>query len=313
MAVADAVARIDVERAKRIGQILVTNAEEMLSPERVLLDVAKLTASQLLTAYTEKRAKYATAPFDVNGDYLRFYPGGVSVWSGYPGAGKTTILRQFICQLLHNNQSVFDASLEEDPADLIVRVAGVAFACETPNEKQLQWFLDFYANTFRVWGVIGIAKHRQIIGVIQHLAEQGVTHAVIDSLMCLDIDNGDYEKQRQFANLLAATARATGVHIHLVAHPRKVVSADQEPDINDVAGAREIGGIADNVIFIRRGKEPVKFGDVLVPMGIAICKQRHGTGWLGNVSGWFNRERKQYQSDQYDSLARRYLPREAYE
>lgn len=312
MAVLDAIARIDVARAKKVGEMLITAGEGMTEPERVLIDVAKLSAVEMLRAYREKRSRYATAPFDVNGDFLRFYPGGVSIWSGYPGTGKTTLLRQFACQLLHNKNQVFFASLEEDPSDLIVRCAGVAFGQEEPTDQQLQWFIDYYANDFRVWGKIGIAKHAEIIGIIQHLAKQGMTHAIIDSMMCLDIPNDDFEKQRQFANLLGNVARTLGIHIHLVAHPRKIVSSDQEPDLNDVAGAREIGGIADNVLFIRRGKEPA-FDDSIIGMGVVIRKQRHGSGYLGTVAGWFNRKLKQFKRDQFETFPTQYLPREAYE
>lgn len=311
----DAIARLDAYRARRVGQMLVTGAEPTfdVDPNESLLNVAELDGKQLLAEFTQRHAKYGTAPFDPTGDRLRLYPGGVTIWSGFPGAGKTTLLRQLACHCLSRGSSVFFASLEEDPRNVLVSLAAVAAGREVPNAHQMQWFIDEYGARFRLWGVIGIAQHRKLLAVIRKLAEQGVRHAIIDSLMCLDVANDDFESQRQFANLVAATARAANIHVHLVAHPRKLISADQEPDINDVAGARELGGIADNVIFIRRTK--TESNDPLAaatPMAIYIRKQRHSPGVLCEVVGWYHRGWRQFHVEQFPEYATRYLPVDAY-
>lgn len=298
-----------------LGRVLVTKVhrEYEADPHRELLDMASLDGKDLLSRYEQRHAKFGTTPFDPDGERLRLYPGGVTIWSGYPGAGKTTILRQLICHCLIRGSSVFLASLEEDPANVLVELAAVAAGRQMPDAHQMQWFIDAYAERFRLWGVIGIAQHRRLLAVIRQLAEQGIKHAVIDSLMCLDVPNDDYEAQRRFANLVAATARASRIHIHLVAHPRKQVSADQELDINDVAGAREIGGIADNVIFVRRSAS--ESHDPLAPqtpMCVVVRKQRHRPGVLGQVVGWFNRGWRQFHVEQFPHGPIHYLPEDAY-
>lgn len=309
--------------------LFVRGGRDAEAPTRILMDLTKQDAGEILAGYAERRSNYATAPFDPTGERIRFYRGGITIWSGYPGSGKTTLLRQLACHLLHQGRGVFFASLEEDPEDLVVRLAGVAFGTDEPTSQQLQWFLDWYEPTLRLWGVIGIARHKQLLGVIEMLSQPriipnraepgagytegpGVTHAIIDSLMCLDITNDDFEGQRKFANLMAATARSTGVHIHLVAHPRKAISADQEPDLNDVAGAREIGGIADNVLFVRRLMQSQPFGECS-QMKVMIRKQRHYNGWLGEITGVLNRRLKQFKLDQFDQVPTQYLPKQAYE
>lgn len=299
----------------RIGPMIVTqdSPEFEADPNEMLLDVAKMDGKQLLAEYAERHARYGTVPFDPAGDRLRLYPGGVTIWSGFPGAGKTTLLRQLICHCLQRKSSVFFASLEEDPRNVLVTLAGVAAGRDMPTPAQMQWFIDAYGDRFRLWGVIGIAQHRKLLAVIRKLAEQGVRHAIIDSLMCLDVANDDFEAQRKFANLVATTARAANIHIHLVAHPRKLVSADQEPDINDVAGARELGGVADNVIFVRRSKSETALPMAsAAPMAFSIRKQRHGNGSLGEVVGWFHREFRQFSHEQFAQHAIRYLPEAAY-
>jgi twinkle protein len=311
-----AIAKIDSYRARRIGEMLVTQTapEFDVEPENVLIDITPLDGKELLAKFRARAAKFGTTPFDPAGDLMRLYPGGVTIWSGFPGAGKTTLLRQLVCHILHRGSSVFLASLEEDPTDVLVRLAATASGSPEPTAHQMQWFIDAYAKRFRLWGVIGIARHIKILAVIRKLAEEGIRHAVIDSLMCLDVANDDFESQRRFANLLAATARAANVHIHLVAHPRKLISSTQEPDLNDVAGARELGGMADNVVFVRRGDDK-DYGQnaQTTPMVIAVKKQRHHTGYLGNVGGWYQRDLKQFSRDQFPRGPTRYLPDDAFE
>lgn len=301
-----------IDRARRIGQMLVTEAGEFHEPRNVLFDLARKNAGELLAEFTKAREGYCTAPFDPLGHKLKFYRKGYTIWSGYPGAGKTTALRQLINHLLHTKQRVFIASLEEHPVDVIVQLAGVCFGREMPTERQLQWFIDFYAEDLKIWGVTGSADHREIFGTVQSLAKQGVTQVFIDSLMCLDVNSQDFEAQRKFANLLNAITIDSNVHLHLVAHPRKAVSVDQEPDINDVAGGADYGRLAHNVVFVRRGKGLASDAN-LSPMLFAIRKQRYGTGYIGDVTGWFNRALRQFKLDQFDQLPTQYLPKQAYE
>jgi len=298
----------------KIGEMLLLDTDlPKDDPSRILADVQALDGKQLVAAYVKRHSKFGTVPFDPTGDRLRLYPGGLTIWSGFPGSGKTTILRQLICHVLARGSSAFLASLEEDPENVLVNLAAVAAGCEMPTAHQMQWFIDSYGMRFRLWGKIGIAQSEELLCAIRGLAAVGIKHAVIDSLMCLDVANDDFEAQRRFANRVAAVARAGRIHIHLVAHPRKLVSADQELDINDVAGARELGGIADNVVFIRRSKEE-GHGPVLdaTPMLISVRKQRHGTGALGNITGWYHRHLRQFHVEQFPHGAIRYLPEDAY-
>lgn len=307
------IARIDLARARRIGQMLApAEAPEFDEDPDELLDLAKLDGKALLAEYEEEMACYATTPFDDHGERLRLYPCGVTIWSGFPGAGKTTLLRQLACHLLQRDQGVFFASLEEHPKHLLVRLAATAAGTEKLTSNMVQWFIDVYGERLRIWAKVGIAKHRNILAVTRKLATQGISHAILDSLMKLDISSQDFEGQRVFANLLAATAAQTRMHIHLVAHPKKPPQPDQDPDINDVGGAKEIGGIADNVVFVRRSR---KEGDnplaTATGMCITIRKQRHGNGSLGDITGWFHRDKRQFHVEQF-SHPTRYLPEAAY-
>lgn len=300
----------------KLGKIFVTAddpafLEKQVEPARELFSFGSLNVKELREEYIRRQQNYLTTPFDPEGRTFRLFPGGVTIWSGYPGAGKTTLLRQLICHLMHKRHGVFVASLEEEPEDIFYRLSATALGTNDPSEDGLQWCIDEWHDRLRLWSGSDIARSAHMLAAIRVLAKEGVQHALIDSMMCLDIDNGDWEGQRQFANAMRRTARASGVHIHLVAHPRKAVSTDQTADLNDIAGAREIGGLADNIIFVRRQKDETPIGNC-TPMLICVRKQRYGTGAVGDIVGWFNRDLKQFKVDQYDSFPTRYLPDAAY-
>lgn len=295
-----------------IGRMLITEAVASdTNFQRVCLDIQHWDGKELAEAAKARRSKFGTTPFDPDGHLLRLFPGGLTIWSGYPGAGKTTLLRQLVCHCLARGSSVFLASLEEDPPDVISNLAATSAGRIEPSCHQMQWFIDAYGERLRLWGRAGMSSAEEVLAMVGACGRLGSKHAIIDSLMCLDVANDDLEGQRQFARKLAAVARVARIHAHLVAHPRKLVSAEQELDINDVAGAREIAGLADNVVFIRRLREEASTNDYS-RMLISIRKQRHGSGYLGDVQGWFQRSMRQFHLDQFPAGPTRYLPEDAY-
>lgn len=293
---------IDVQRA----------AKE--APEICLIEPDGSNVRELQTEYRRRQANFDTAPFDPRGDQFRMFPGGVTIWSGFPGSGKTTLLRQLACHLLHSGRGVYLASLEERPDDSLVRIMQTAAGSGEPSEHAMQWFLDAYAERFRLWGMIGLAQTELVLASIKVAAQHGIRHAIVDSLTCLDVGASDWDGQRGLANQLVAMARALGLHIHLVAHPRKPNAKQEGPDLADIAGSSDLSRLVDNVVFVRRAvsAESQRFEDA-TPMVITIRKQRHGTGMCGDIQGWFHRAHRQYKPAQWWDGPTRYLPDDAYE
>lgn len=278
-----------------------------------IVDLNALNVADMLVARRERQANFDTAPFDPEGHDLRFFPGGFTVWSGFPGTGKTTLLRQFVCHLLRAKKPVFVASLEEDPQDVFCRLASVALGTEDLTADNLQWCVDCWHDKLRLWSYRrGIAEHGRILAIIRVLAKQGVRHAIIDSLARLDVHSTDWEGQRVFGNALEATAAKSGAHVHLVAHPRKLVSAAQEPDINDIAGSADIGRLADNVLFVRRPDSDSPIPSEFSPMRVSVRKQRYHTGACSTIDGYFNKRFHQWKPHLHDIEVTRYLPAGAY-
>lgn len=304
------VSRIDAAREARM---LVSTASHAPLTSHAVMDFTDMDPMVMHAEFLRVQQRYQTAPFDPDGKDLRFFPGGVSIWSGFPGSGKTTILRQLALHLMKRGEGVFFASLEEDPKFAFIGIAGVAGGIplgETPPIWAIRGLKDQFADKLRIWGEVGIVTTRQMLGAIRALAQQGTTHAIIDSLMCLDVANDDINAQRQFALEVSATAKTTGCHIHLVAHPRKPMQRDQEPDQHDVAGAKELAGIADNVLFIRRNTE--RIGNI-AGMKISVKKQRHWTGSLPDYEGWLHLNFRQYMPQQLADWPIRYLHADTYE
>lgn len=296
--------------------------EREIQAEREVFDMASAEASSLLDAYRRKQLNYSTAPFDPAGEKLRFFPGGFTIWSGFPGAGKTTLLRQLVCHLLKapdpekplDGPGVFVCSMEEMPQDVLIRHAQVALASDDISPNGLQWCCDVWANRLHLWNYRPIeadAEHQKILAAIRVLArDKGVRHVVIDSLMCLDVAANDYEAQRQFAGSLARTCHSAGVHVHLVAHPRKPQQSGQLPELSDVAGSADLGRKADNVIFVMRAfdQEAMAMRGECSPMRLMVRKQRYGTAFLGEIQGWFHRRLRQFVLTEWQDHATQYLP-----
>ena len=279
-----------------------------VAPESVTLDLSTVNVKELRSQFLAQQKNFDTAPFDHNGALFRLYPGQVTAWSGYPGAGKTTLLRQFVCHLLQAGRSVFVASLEEHPRDFLWRTICTAAGAREPNDHQAQWFLDQHGERLRIWSVIGASAADDVLSAINALKP---SHAVIDSLMALDISGYDWEAQRLFSKKLLGAARMSGAHIHLVAHPRKPAASDQMPDVHDIAGSADLGRLVDNALFVRRnsGEESVSGPS---GMQILVRKQRHFTGGCPVFSGYFHREFLQFHTERFPSRAARYLPEDAY-
>jgi len=85
-------------------------------------------------------------------------------------------------------------------------------------------------------------------------ARYGVGNIVVDSMMRIDGLEENYPAQSQLMVELVTFARETGVHVHLVAHPRKSVG-DDSPRGQDVSGSGNIRNNTDNILSLWRNVE----------------------------------------------------------
>jgi KaiC/GvpD/RAD55 family RecA-like ATPase len=294
--------------------------EEQIAPQKDVFALNNINFKDLRARYKEQHNSFSTCPADATGRDLRFYPGGFTIWSGDPGAGKTTFLRQLVCHLMYgpNPQGVFVASLEETPEKVFVRHACAALGTENPSEDGFEWCADSWLEHLSIWNYSAKdsdAEHARILAAIRVLArDRKVRHAFIDSFMCLDVPENDLEAQRKFSIKLTQTCALAGVHLHLVCHPRKKQRADAAITMDDVAGSAHLVRKCDNLAVVKRAtNERESSTPDATAMLISVLKQREYPGRTCELSGWYNRNYKQFSADQFQETPVRYLPEMAYE
>ena len=138
----------------------------------------------------------------------------------------------------------------------------------------------------------------ELIGVMRFCRQElGCYLFVIDSLMKAIRGTDDYNRQKDFCNRLAMEARDSGMHIALVAHTRKSQRDTDTQDRMDIRGAGEISDLADVCGILNRNREQERKLEIEFDYTktepdafLRIAKQRHGTGWEGNLGLYFHPE-----------------------
>lgn len=194
---------------------------------------------------------------------LGFKRGHVSVWSGYRGCGKSSLLNMLI---LNAAQMKYKSALwtgELGGAEikdwLCLQAAGKARNVnvrndfyETPPEiiakidiwiSELLWvFNEKYGKNFE-----------QILDSVRKLkAEHDIDQVIFDNLMVLDydsLDNNVYVGQKKVMQALHDLAIELNIHIHIVAHPNK---SGNFLRMNSISGTANITDLAQNVFILHR-------------------------------------------------------------
>lgn len=238
----------------------------------------------------------AKLPWLKTHDNIHFRPGEVTLWGGMNGHGKSLVIGQMCLGFLGQGERVCLASFEMRPVVTLARICRQAFGTAKPEPDLIRGFHEATDNALFLYDQLGSVKSEQILAVIRYCAEKlDVKHVVIDSLMkCGVPEDGPnaFNAQKEFVDKLCATAKDTGIHIHLVAHSRKQRDELAPPGKMDVKGSGSITDQVDNVITVWRNKAKEK---ELADKGVApndpdcllICdKQRNGE-WEGKIGLWF--------------------------
>jgi twinkle protein len=220
-----------------------------------------------------------------------FYPrpAEVTVWTGVTSHGKSTFLNYFILSAALMEHRVFIASMESK-AETVLRKMMSSFFNRTPTNEDVSGFLKEIGSQLVFADVVGYIGQEQLLEMMQFSQRRyGVTHCVVDSLMRIDGLEEDFVQQGKFLNTLQEFAKDSGVHIHLVAHPRKMAE-DGKPGKMDVKGSSLIPNNADNIVAVCRNTEKDKLrkdgqltpyqAATMYDTEIRVEKQRE-TGWEG--------------------------------
>lgn len=221
-----------------------------------------------------KMSSIAKPKFDV-GDYI---PSGVkqiddliigfkrkhvTVWSGYRGCGKSSLLNMLILNGANYGykSALWTGELDatEEKSWLYMQAAGKQHNKETKNgfyytpenicdkidpwiDKYFWIFNNEYKNNFN-----------QIMDEVRGLKKrENIDFIILDNLMTLDIDDLDGDKNDRQKNLmytLTCLAKEMNIHIHIVAHPNKSGTFLRP---NNISGSGHIPDLAQNVFILHR-------------------------------------------------------------
>lgn len=196
-----------------------------------------------------------------------FRYGTLTVLSGKPGAGKSTIINQFLASAIDVGQKAMLYS-GELPSKTVMdwfrkcvvsecdikkyqTMYGAKF--NAPSKRAKELIREWIRGKLFIYSEDVIANEKNMCGVIEHLwLKHGVRMFVIDNLMTLSMDNqvDKYESQKLLVRDLKNLAKKYGLVIILVAHPKK--TKERNIDMFDVSGASEIVNLCDYELFLNR-------------------------------------------------------------
>lgn len=231
----------------------------------------------------------------------------LTILTGEPGSGKSTIINQMIAESISNNFKCLLYSGELPASDLMLW-----FKRTVANEYHLVERVSMSGNIYKdindyCWDLISdwikdklfiydddiIADKKNILETIENLVlKKDVKLFVLDNLMTMNIgdDQKQYREQKQLCLSLKQLAKKYGLAIVLVAHPKKPMG-DNKPSMFDVSGASEIVNSADTVLRIVRPKEDIEGSKIL------LLKNRWGGVTNKAIKISFDLDRKRYYTD----------------
>jgi len=197
--------------------------------------------------------------------------GDLTVWTGKRGEGKSTILGQVMLEAVEsgNKVCVYSGELNANRFKywLDLQCAGKenikhyydkekerdVYFLEKDTQKHIE---NWYRNKFFLYdnSVSGNSEEQSILKIFEYAVRRyDVNTFLVDNLMTARTNGSKesdfYLRQVEFVNDLINFAKQYNVHVHLVAHPKKVAG---ELDNDSVSGRGEITNLAHNVYAIER-------------------------------------------------------------
>ena len=234
--------------------------------------------------------------------WLRFRPGEVSVWTGINGHGKSLFLAQQSVQQASRGARVCIFSGEMLPAIQLARMCKLGAGVSKPTPAYLDAMGAWFAERMWVISQVGQMEIQALLEIFAYANRRyGCDVFVIDSLMMLadvpEDGSGALSAQARAIRLMVDFAKRYGVHIHLVAHPKKGRDEKELPGKMDVGGSGKLTDAADNVLSVWSAKHDPESDDYdpEKPDGfVTLYKQRNGEVQERAIPIWSHLESRQY-------------------
>lgn len=206
----------------------------------------------------------------IDDELVKIFYGTLTILSGRPGSGKTSIIDQTIAHTIDSGIPVFLFSKEMPERmsanwfnsiiagrrNLDTKIAsnGNTFYVVNPRiKKKMQ---DFYKSKLLIYK----DDEPNDVDSIMHSAEEcvrkyGAKLIVLDNLMMIDLECSEADKntaQTALINRLIKFASKFNVAVVLISHPRKTQDMSSDIEMYDIAGSSNIINLAMRSIGLRR-------------------------------------------------------------
>lgn len=228
-----------------------------------------------------------------------FYMSDLIVFAARPGAGKTAISVQILCNALKAGKNVLFVSLEMERIQLIQRM--ISGICSTKveamrsgdlSEADLDRIIAASRAITEFKGELAIPDRTRDLPSIRRLAQNFVRKydrldlIVVDYLQLLDTGRSEHSREREVAIAsiaLKSLAKEMNVPVLALAQLNRDIEkrTDSTPRLSDLRESGSIEQDADQIYFLSREKDTPTRADLF------LAKNRHGANNI-NIPLAFN-------------------------
>ena len=212
----------------------------------------------VVALFADPGCKGEPMPYAKTDQLLRFREGEVTIWGGYHESYKSTLCNELLTAWAARGVQVAAASLEMPAPALLHKTVMQAAANDRPSVARIDEILERLSDAMTIYDIVGRVPLRNMLAVMLYSAvELGVRHFLLDNLTAiLSVDNDQAGTHQRFVSEVCTIARATGMHIHMVAHCNKPERGDEsrKPRGYDLRGTGSAPDLADNVCMVWRNK-----------------------------------------------------------
>lgn len=200
-----------------------------------------------------------------------FEMGCITIWTGLTNSGKTTVMTMITKKAIEQGEKVFYFNGEQTRDDFknnLYKQSSERKYIKDIQYKQsrvFDWFVmdkneitrlnNFYKNKLFLYNNNLKKDISMILSAMDEVRiKNKVRVFVIDNFMQIDTETSDeYREQKDIMEKLRTFAINKNIHIHLVAHPRKMIDRFQQRlTLYDVLGSSNLVNKAYNIISILR-------------------------------------------------------------
>lgn len=218
-----------------------------------------------------KKKKIPTGIGYIDKNFGGIPEGGLSVFTGNPGGGKSTIVSQIILNVVEMGYKVELFSGEMDDTSIFDAMVNQAAGRDNLHKGDSElgsWDCDPGVEIrIKDWlrGRLGVYNnewdfdfHEVLHFCLEDCKKRGAQILVLDNLMMLTVQGirDPIEKQKYIVQKLKSTAASTGLSIWLVAHSKK--NGGRLLTLDDILGASEIANLCDDIFAVYKASHVFK-------------------------------------------------------